>query len=243
MTGVRNQYLEQKPDVEDLIKSHMELVRQIAWHMRGRVHSSIEIEDLIQIGYYGLVLAAQNYTLREGATFASYAGIRIRGSIVDHLRKSSNLCRTTIEMQKKTNVAERRLQAKLGRPPTIIEVAEALEIPEDEMHKWSQAFQANVHQSLDSVYDEFSVWFESPENTPEDNINDEELRTALKSALHTLPEREALVIQLYYVEELNVYEIAEVLEVTTGRVSQIKKAAITRLRQQLSEDNTLLTGT
>jgi RNA polymerase sigma factor for flagellar operon FliA len=146
-------------------------------------------------------------------------------------------------MQKKTNVAERRLQAKLGRPPTIIEVAEALEIPEDEMHQWSQAFQANVHQSLDSVYDEFSVWFESPENTPEDNINDEELRTALKSALHTLPEREALVIQLYYVEELNVYEIAEVLEVTTGRVSQIKKAAITRLRQQLSEDNTLLTGT
>ena len=88
---MRNPYLEQKPDVEELITSHMELVRQIAWHMRGRVHSSVEIEDLIQIGYYGLVTAAQNYTLREGATFASYAGIRIRGAIVDHLRKSSNL--------------------------------------------------------------------------------------------------------------------------------------------------------
>ena len=68
---MRNQYLEQKPDVEELITSHMELVRQIAWHMRGSVHSSMEIEDLIQIGYYGLVTAAQNYTLREGATFAS----------------------------------------------------------------------------------------------------------------------------------------------------------------------------
>ena len=87
---MRNQYLEQKPDVEELITSHMELVRQIAWHMHGRVYSSIEIEDLIQIGYFGLVTAAQNYTLREGATFASYAGIRIRGAIVDHLRKSSN---------------------------------------------------------------------------------------------------------------------------------------------------------
>ena len=75
---MRNQYLEQKPDVEELITSHMELVRQIAWHMHGRVHSSIEIDDLIQIGYFGLVTAAQNYTLREGATFASYAGIRIR---------------------------------------------------------------------------------------------------------------------------------------------------------------------
>jgi RNA polymerase sigma factor for flagellar operon FliA len=92
-----------------------------------------------------------------------------------------------------------------------------------------------VHQSLDSVYDDFSVWFVSPENTPEDNINDNQLRDILKSALKTLPEREAMVIQLYYVEELNVYEIAEVLEVTTGRVSQIKKAAIGRLRTQIQQ--------
>ena len=230
---MRNQYLEQKPDVEELITSHMELVRQIAWHMRGSVHASAEIEDLIQIGYYGLVTAAQNYTLREGATFASYAGIRIRGAIVDFLRKNSNLCRTTIEMQKKANVAERELQSRHGRRPTTAEMAEHMDISEPEMLGWEQAFQANVHQSLDSVYDEFSIWFVSPENTPEDNVNEEELHAQLKDALRTLPEREALVIQLYYVEELNVYEIAEILEVTTGRVSQIKKAAVTRLREFL----------
>ncbi len=108
--NMRNQYLEQKPDIEELITSHMELVRQIAWHMHGRVRSSIEIEDLIQIGYFGLVTAAQNYSLREGATFASYAGIRIRGAIVDHLRKSSNLCRTTIERQNKANAAAQELR-------------------------------------------------------------------------------------------------------------------------------------
>ena len=237
---MRNQYLEMKPDVEELITGHMELVRQIAWHMHGRVHSSIEIEDLIQIGYFGLVTAAQNYTLREGATFASYAGIRIRGSIVDHLRKSSNLCRTTIEMQKKSNVAERELQSRLGRKPTAGEMAKHIGIPETEMLEWQQAFQANVHQSLDSVYDDFSVWFESSENTPEENINEEELRRLLKDALRTLPEREALVIQLYYVEELNVYEIAEVLEVTTGRVSQIKKSAVGSLRQFLGEREALV---
>ena len=237
---MRNQYPEQKPDVEELITSHMELVRQIAWHMRGSVHASTEIEDLIQIGYYGLVTAAQNYTLREGATFASYAGIRIRGAIVDHLRKNSNLCRTTIQMQKKTNSAERELQMRLGRKPNSTEIAEALGIPAEEMLEWEQAFQANVHQSLDSVYDEFSIWFESPENTPEDNLNDEELRQQLKEALRALPEREALVIQLYYVEELNVYEIAEVLEVTTGRVSQIKKSAITRLRHQIRDAERML---
>ena len=236
---MRNQYLEQKPDVEELITGHMELVRQIAWHMHGRVHASTEIDDLVQIGYYGLVLAAQNYTVQEGATFASYASLRIRGSIIDHLRKNSNLCRTTIQMQQQATRAERELQIQLGRAPSKKELAEKIGISEEEMMSWEQAFQANVHQSLDSVYDDFSIWFVSSENTPEENISDNQLREVLKSALKTLPEREALVIQLYYVEELNVYEIAEVLEVTTGRVSQIKKAAIGKLRsfmQQIDED-------
>ena len=237
---MRNQYLEQKPDVEGLISGHMTLVRKIAWHMHGRVHSGVEIDDLIQVGYYGLVKAAQNYTLREGATFASYAGIRIRGAIVDHLRKSSNLCRTTIEMQKLANAAVRELSNRLGREPNTAEVAEHMDISEEEMYSWERAFQANVHQSLDSVYDDFSVWFESPDNTPEENINDDELHDLLKEALKTLPEREALVIQLYYVEELNVYEIADVLEVTTGRVSQIKKSAIGSLRHFLGEREALV---
>ena len=227
---MKNQYLEQKPDVEELITGHMELVRRIAWQMHGRVHASVEVEDLVQIGYYGLVLAAQNYTVQEGASFASYAGLRIRGSIVDHLRKNSNLCRTTIQMQQRAKKVEHQLQMQLGRSPTSEEVAEKLGITDEEMMDWEQAFQANVHQSLDSVYDDFSIWFVSPENTPEENMSDGQLREILKTALRTLPEREALVIQLYYVEELNVYEIAEVLEVTTGRVSQIKKAAIGRLR-------------
>ena len=237
---MRNQYLEQKPDVEELITSHMELVRQIAWHIRGRLHSSIEIEDLIQIGYFGLVTAAQNYTLREGSTFASYAGIRIRGAIVDHLRKSSNLCRTTIEMQKRANLAGQELRSRLGREPSTSEMAKHMEISEEELQNWNLAFQANTHQSLDSVYDDFSIWFESSENTPEENINEEELQNLLKDALRTLPEREALVIQLYYVEELNVYEIAEVLEVTTGRVSQIKKSAISSLRHFLGGHEALV---
>ena len=232
---MKNQYLEQKPDVEELITSHMELVRQIAWHVHGRVHASAEIEDLVQIGYYGLVLAAQNYTVQEGASFASYASLRIRGSIVDHLRKNSNLCRTTIQMQQRANKAEHQLQTQLGRSPTSEEVAEKLGITDEEMMDWEQAFQANVHQSLDSVYDDFSIWFVSSENTPEENMSDGQLREMLKTALRTLPEREALVIQLYYVEELNVYEIAEVLEVTTGRVSQIKKAAIGRLRNFIQD--------
>ena len=84
---------------------------------------------------------------------------------------------------------------------------------------------------MDSVYDEFSIWFASNDQSPEDELSDTELRENLVEALKTLPEREAMLVQLYYVEELNVYEIAEVLEITTGRVSQIKKSAISRLRE------------
>ena len=230
---MRAHYPEQKVDIEQLINNHLDLVKKIAWHMHGRVHLSIEIEDLIQIGYYGLVLAAQNYTPKEGASFSSYAGLRIKGEIIDFLRKNSNLCRTTIKRQQDVRSAEQELRSKLGREPELHELAKHLNIEEYEMQDWQQDFEANNHQSLDSVYDEFSIWFVSDDNNPEDVMNDIELRSSLKDALHTLPEREALIIQLYYVEELNVYEIAEVLEITTGRVSQIKSSAIKRLRDYI----------
>ena len=216
-------YPEQNPDVEGLISGHMDLVRKIAWHMHGRVGSSIEIDDLIQIGYFGLVTAAQKYSIKEGASFASYAVLRIRGAIVDHLRKSSNLCRTTIQMQQKTKMIEASLLKKLHRNPSRQEISDELGINIDEFDEWERAFAANVHTSLDAAYDEFSMWFVSKESSPEQKLNEADLRKSLRMSLEDLSKKEALVIQLYYVEELNVYEIAEVLDVTTGRVSQIKK--------------------
>ena len=224
-------YSETSKDINILIENNMGLVRKIAWHMHGRVKSAVEIEDLIQIGMYGLVTAAQNYVVKEGVSFASYAGIRIRGEIVDHLRRNSNLCRTTIQMQQKYNASFEKLSRQLQREPKNGEIAKDMGLEASELDNWEQAFAANTHQSLDSVYDEFSIWFASNDQSPEDELSDTELRENLVEALKTLPEREAMLVQLYYVEELNVYEIAEVLEITTGRVSQIKKSAISRLRE------------
>jgi RNA polymerase sigma factor for flagellar operon FliA len=224
-------YSETSKDINILIENNMGLVRKIAWHMHGRVKSAVEIEDLIQIGMYGLVTAAQNYMVKEGVSFASYAGIRIRGEIVDHLRRNSNLCRTTIQMQQKYNASFEKLSRQLQREPKNSEIAKDMGLEASELDNWEQAFAANTHQSLDSVYDEFSIWFASNDQSPEDELSDTELRENLVEALKTLPEREAMLVQLYYVEELNVYEIAEVLEITTGRVSQIKKSAISRLRE------------
>ena len=226
----RDHYADQKIDVDEVIKSNTNLVKKIAWHIYGRASHAIEIEDLMQIGFAALVNAAQQYTRKEGATFATYASIRIKGDIIDHLRKASNLCRTTISMKKRYNKVITDLQSKLFREPTSEEISKAMGISEAEFREWERAFQANSHESLDSVYDQYSVWFASAEDSPEDLLNDKDLREVLKQALQQLSGNEALVIQLYYVEELNVMEIAEVLDVSSGRVSQIKKSAITNLR-------------
>ena len=228
-------YSETTKDINSLIEKNMGLVRKIAWHMHGRVKSAVEIEDLIQIGMYGLVTAAQNYVVKEGVSFASYAGIRIRGEIVDHLRRNSNLCRTTIQMQQRHKTSIETLSRQLQREPNQDEIAAEMGLETKELNNWEQAFAANTHQSLDSVYDEFSIWFASSEQNPEEELTDTELKENLVEALKTLPEREALLIQLYYVEELNVYEIAKVLDITTGRVSQIKKNAISRLRDFINK--------
>ena len=234
---MKHSYAEQQPDVEELIASHSELVRKIAWQIHGRARHITEIEDIMQIGYTGLIVAAQNYTPLDGASFASYASIRIRGAIVDYLRKSSNLCRTTIQIKKKYNQPVEKLERRLLRQPNRLEIADELDMSEDQLIEWEAAFQANTPQSIDSVYDQFSIWFTSPDNNPEEEVNEVELQELLKEALRHLPEREALVIQLYYVEELNVFEIAEVLEVSTGRVSQIKKSAVGQLRQFIEKAN------
>ncbi len=125
------------------------------------------------------------------------------------------------------------LQSKLFREPTSEEISNAMGISGTEFREWERAFQANSHESLDNVYDQYSVWFASTEDSPEELLNDKDLKEVLKQALQQLSGNEALVIQLYYVEELNVMEIAEVLDVSSGRVSQIKKSAIANLRDKM----------
>ncbi len=105
-------YAEQATDTEKLVKDNMQLVQRIAWHFSGRIGHFAEIDELLQAGYLGLVDASQRYSPREGVTFAAYAAIRIRGSIVDLLRRNSNLCRATIEMRGKVNRARTELEQK-----------------------------------------------------------------------------------------------------------------------------------
>lgn len=189
----------------------------------------------MQTGYLGLVDASRRYSAREGVTFAAYAAIRVRGSIIDCLRRNSNLCRTTISMQQKVRAAERDLEIEHQRTPTPEELSEKMEMPLEELQNWQARFQASRVKSLDEVYTDHSILFQDFTPSPEEATYQSQMRGMLRKAISKLPEREARVLQLYYVAELNVYEVAAILDVTTGRISQIKRAAIERAHSLIME--------
>ena len=228
-------YSEQKISPDKLVEDHMHIVRKIAWHMFGRVGRMVEIDDLLQVGYMGLIDASRRYQPKAGASFGSYAAIRVRGSIVDFLRDNASVCRSTIVMQQKVRAATAKLEQSLMRAPEKEEIAEELGIEVGALEEWETRFAASQVKSLDELYTDQSKLFSDGSRTVEDKLQNQQMKGLLRRALGQLPEREALLLQLYYVEELNVYEIAKVLGVTTGRVSQIKKAAVERLRKFIAE--------
>ena len=234
---MNNYYLDKsQTSINDLIQGNLDLVKKIAWQLHGRVQNIVEVEDLIQQGMEGLVHAAQKYSPKEGVNFSQYAQLRIRGSIIDFLRKNSNLCRTTIKKKQEFERSKLDLEKKLNRQATEQALIDFLGISDDEFNYWKKAFEANVVQSLDTAYNEYSILFASKDDDPESSLQNKELKNQIKEALGVLNQREALVAQLYYVEELNVYEIAEVLEISTGRISQIKKSIIGKLRNEINPD-------
>ena len=234
---MNNYYLDKsQTSINGLIQDNLDLVKKIAWQLHGRVQNIVEVEDLIQQGMEGLVHAAQKYSPKEGVNFSQYAQLRIIVSIIDFLRKNSNLCRTTIKKKQEFEKTKLNLEKKLNRKATEQELIEFLGVSDDEFNYWKKAFEASVVQSLDTAYNEYSILFASKEDDPESSLQNKELKNQIREALSVLNQREALVAQLYYVEELNVYEIAEVLEISTGRISQIKKSIIGKLRNEINPD-------
>jgi RNA polymerase sigma factor FliA len=215
---------------DKLVASHYDLARKIAWHIHGRVGRRVEIDDLLQVAYLGLLDAARRYMVKTDIPFAAYASIRIRGALMDHLRGLAGMARGALRMQARLRSTEQRLEQSLQRRPTEAEIAADLQISGEELARWRSEIDNASVTSIDEVYSDHSILFR--DNTPdiEEKLTLSARKRMLEVAVKALPEREALVLQLYYVEELNVYEVGAVLGVTTGRVSQIKKSALERLR-------------
>lgn len=217
-----------------LIQAHMPLVRKIAWHVHARVASAIEIEDLIQIGMVALIEAASAFEDR-GHAFATYATVRIRGAMIDRLRASAGLQRSAIARRRELAATRAKLEQRLGRRAGDAEMAEAMGLEAGAYRELVDGAIATTHESMDEVYSDHAMWFADLGEDAADGIDREALQGAIAEAIAELPEREALVLQLYFVEELNLEEIRQVLGVTAARICQIKKAALDKVRAKLAD--------
>lgn len=223
-------YSHNNDDRAKLINDNLDIVKKIAFYYVGRVGKVVEVDDLLQLGMVGLIEAAHNYKPKDDVSFSSYARLRVKGAIVDYLRKSSNLCRGTIRRKQDFERAKRKLEKELSREPEVHEIAAELKVKVDDLLSWQHDFAASQHQSLEEASEAYGDFLFATDKPVEEKIFNGELKAILRTKLEDLNEQQLMVLQLYYVEELNVYEIAEILSVSTGRVSQIKSAAITKLK-------------
>lgn len=222
------------PGPEQLARQYMPLVRKIAWHVHGRVSNAIDIEDLLQIGMVALVEAANGFEDR-GLGFASYAQMRIRGAMIDNLRRQATICRSAMAKRKRLAEVRNRLEQQLGRVPSEIEMSARMEMTPSDYREMVDAAEMVQQQSIDEVYSDQSMWFADLEERADEKLERDALKTMLTKGIGQLPEREALVLQLYFVEEMNLEEIGATLDIGAARVCQIKKSALDKLRVMLRE--------
>lgn len=237
MSGVRAyQGVATGPSTDALVVRHAELVKRIAYHLAGRLPASVEVADLIQAGMLGLLEAASNYTADRGASFETYAGIRIRGAMLDALRKLDWAPRSVHRKARAAAAAVRELEAEFGREARDSEIAERMGVPLAEYHRIAQdAASCRVTSLDDSTGDEESLLgrVEDEGADPFLDATEHGFRGALVGAIKELPERERLVMSMYYDDELNLKEIGAVLKVTESRVCQLHGQALVRLKARL----------
>jgi len=223
-----------RPNPEALARQHMPLVRKIAWHVHGNVASAIEVEDLIQIGMVALVEAANGYQ-DQGHAFSTYATIRIRGAMIDHLRRQATICRSAMARRRELAGVRARLESRLGRAPGEAEMAAEMKLSPSAYRELIDASQVVHHSPIDDLYSDQSMWFADEDELADSIVETNALKEALAACIGELPEREALVLQLYFVEEMNLEEIGQILDVGAARVCQLKKAATDKLREKLAD--------
>lgn len=221
------------PDPDRLVRTHLGLVRKIAWHTHARVSTAIDVEELVQTGMVALIEAARNFEDRGQAVFSTYASVRIRGAMIDSLRKHATMCRSALRKRRDLNAARERLSGLLGRAPNHAELAAEMEVSEDELQEMLSATQGLRYESIDEVYSDHSIWFAADEPDAFEQLSGNDMKAAIAAAIRELPEREAMVLQLYFVEELNLEEIGQTLGVGAARVCQIKKVALDKVRKRL----------
>ena len=223
-------------DKTALIEQHTVLVKRIAYHLLARLPASVLVDDLIQSGMIGLLEASNNFDATKGASFETFAGIRIRGSMLDEIRRGDWTPRSVHKNSRMISDAIKTLEAELGRDVSDSEVAEKLDISLNEYHHILNEVSTGKIIGIDDLgVNEDTIQYseEAIINDPFQNIEQNVFKKALSDCISSLPEREALVLSLYYDEELNLREIGQVLDVSESRVSQIHSQALHRVKARM----------
>lgn len=215
--------------VDDRVAQFLPMVRKLAWYYEGSCNGSIDIDDLLQAGLIALTECAQRHDRPSDDGFAAYAKMRVRGAMIDLLRAQSHHTRGALQMRRKLEQATDGLRGELGREPSASELARGMHVSLAELHDIRRQLYTSM-SSIEDCYSDSDPAFRSEDPDAEAKLLQVEDRAGLAQAIAALPERLQLVVKLHFVEELNLTEIAAVLEVSVPRVHQLKSAALEKLR-------------
>lgn len=229
---------------EQLILEYANVVNLVAGRLSMYLGYTVEYDDLVGYGIFGLIDAIDKYDLAKNVKFETYASLRIRGAILDQIRKMDWIPRTLRQKQKRMDAAVAKLEADYGRPATAGEIADELGISRDEYEEWKSEAEFTNMVSLDDYLEQGSEGrletFGAKFQQPEQAIQKQELKQMLVEALKTLTENEQKVITFYYYEELTLKEISQILSVSESRVSQLHTKALQKIKVQLGDSVDLL---
>lgn len=238
MNGSDNPHGCPPDDAESLVRDHAQLVRRIALHLLNRLPASVQLDDLMQAGMIGLLEAARHFEPTQGASFETFAGIRIRGAMIDELRRYDWTPRSVHRRAREVAEGMRLIEARTGRDARDSEVAAYLDLTLEEYHQVLQDSLACRVLSMEELLESGdSVWERCTQGSsePVDRLTKDRFRAALADAIASLPDRERMIITLYYEEEWNLKEIGVALGVTESRVCQVQGQALLRLRARLAD--------
>lgn len=226
-------------DQNTLVERYAPLVKRIGLHLMARLPSSVQLDDLLQSGMIGLLEAARNYDGSKGASFETYAGIRIRGAMIDEIRSGDWVPRSVHRNSRRISDAIVTIEQRSGRDARDNDIATELGVSLDEYHSMLNDAACgrlvgieDLGVSEDVIH---SVEEHESANIAFSSVVDDKFQAALAEGICHLPEREALVLSLYYEEELNLKEIGQILNVSESRVSQIHSQAMHRLRAKMKD--------
>lgn len=220
----------------NLVVEHVALVKRIAFHLLNRLPPNIQVDDLIQAGMLGLLEASGNYAVGHGASFETFASIRIRGAMIDEIRRLDWTPRSVHRKSREVAQAIKELENETGEDAKDIEVAERLGLKLGEYHQILVDSSSSKIFSIDTMDDDDHAVIKATDSnpTPFESVSKQHFQSSLAEVIKTLPDREKMVMSLYYDEELNLREIGSVLEISESRVCQIHGQALLRIKSRMS---------